>query len=437
VVSFLGDILNEVVLRSVGCTEPAAIALATATAREAVGGTVEQLKVAVDPNTFKNAFAVTIPNTGGKAGIAITAALGALYGNPELKLEIFKDITIKNTKIAEQMVQQDEIQVSIRSDQLPLYIDATVKTSQGRGRAIIKGSHTNVVFVEVNGEVEVGDESKAIEPQELISDACGKLLLMKVPEIIHLTASLGPEETQFLLEGGRMNMTIAEEGLAERPGLAVGANIQDMVKTGLISDDVINEVKTLVAAAVDARMSGSSLPVMTSSQSGNQGIAITLPIVVVSRRMKSDQLEVARALALGHLFAAYTRLKVGELSTICGSGIASTIGAGVGILWLIDRREGFVEKAERIVKNVIGNISGILCGGANVTCALKLATTSGAAVEIAFLTNQSTGITAAKGIIADSAEETFNNLELISKSMRGTEQTILDIMTRNERVTMA
>ncbi len=428
--ALLTDILHEITELSIGCTEPAAIALATTIAREAIGGVAKQVSVALDPNTFKNALAVIIPNTAGKTSIQLAAALGALYGNSKLGLEIFKDITLEDTRAAEQMVQLGKIQIAIQHDQSPVFIDATVKTSVGQGRAIIKGTHTSVAFVEANGKVKVGNKAIATEPKkELISAARRKLLAMKIPDIVHLTASLSPNDIQFLLDGAEINLAIARDGLAKRCGLAVGANLQDMVNDGTISDDGINETKILVAGGVDARMSGSSLPVMTNGGSGNQGIASTLPIVVISKRMKSEKDQVARALAISHLLAAYTRLKIGELSTLCGSAVASAIGASTGILWLTNQRE---ELIEQVVKNIVGNIPGILCDGAHSVCALKLATASGVAVETAFLISRGTEISARTGIIADLASETFANLALISKSLKETELTILDIVTKSD-----
>jgi len=177
---------------------------------------------------------------------------------------------------------------------------------------------------------------------------------------------------------------------------------------------------------VDARMSGSSLPVMTNAGSGNQGIVITLPIVVVARRLKRNSMELARALALGHLFAAYSRMKMGVLSTICGSAVAGSIGASVGILWLVDKR---TELVPEVVKNVIASVAGIFCGGAKGgECALKLATAGGVAVETAFLTMNGLRILAEHSVIAESVEQNTDNLGLLSRSMRETEQTILSIM---------
>ncbi len=429
--SLLREILRDIALPSVGCTEPAAIALAAATAREAVGGTVEHLRVIVDPNTFKNAMAVTIPNTDGKTGIAVAVALGGLYGNPELKLEIFKDMPSKASEIVGQIISQNRVQVDIEPEQLPVYIEATVKTSQGSGRAVIKGQHTNVVLIEVNGEVKL-NRSAAAELQETAGAAANKLLGMKILDIIQLATTLEPGNMRFLLDGADMNMAIAKEGLSRRFSLAIGASLQDMVNKGLLSDDFVNEAKILTAAAVDARMAGSSLPVMSIGGSGNQGITTVIPIVVVARRIGSSKLKLATALALGYLFAAYARAKIGGLSTICGSVVASAIGAGVGIVRLFDKSEEEIEKAvNTIVSNVIGNVAGMLCCGANGACALKLATGSGVAIETAFLAEQNTSVAARNGIIGNSTEASLDNLRLVNKGMGEVERTILNIMMAN------
>ncbi len=46
---------------SVGCTDPLAIALATAWARSCVGGELDSIQIAGDKNVMKDAYAVKIP----------------------------------------------------------------------------------------------------------------------------------------------------------------------------------------------------------------------------------------------------------------------------------------------------------------------------------------------------------------------------------------
>lgn len=428
--SLLTSILREVTAVSIGCTEPAAIALAAAAARSAIGEGITRISISLDANTYKNALTVAIPNTGGKNGIQLAAALGALFGDSRLGLKIFENVTEENTRTAEHLVMLGQIEVTIRREQPPLFIEATVETASGYGRAIISGTHTNIALLEANGVVKAGSKAAITRfGKETFRITESQLLAMKTPDLVRLTAELTPADIALLWRGAEMNLAIARDGLARKSGLSIGAALKDLVDARVISNNGINEAKVMVAAGVDARMSGSNLPVMTNGGSGNQGITATLPVLVMSKRLKSSRLEVARALAISHLLAAYTRLKIGELSTLCGSSVAGAIGATAGTLWLMNQGEELIGEA---VKNVVGNIPGILCDGANSLCALKLATASGVAVENAFLLCQGVKISTRTGIIANGATDTYENLALISKSLRETERTILNIMTRDD-----
>jgi L-cysteine desulfidase len=420
--SLARSILKKVTSVAVGCTEPSAIGLATAIASQAAGGEVCRIEIHIDQYTYKNAMWVTVPNTGGMTGISIAATLGSLYGDPELELEIFRKITQEQAARAIKMVSESNVQVDILSNKLPVYIDATVITSTATGRAVIKGSHTNLVLVEVDGKKVMRDKAKVMKYEGYAS---WEFTSMGIPQLLNLAAQLDPSDISFLLEGSEMNMAIAEYGLSERSGLAVGARLLGSAQSEMSLSNVAQEAQALTAAAVDARMSGCNLPVMANAGSGNQGLGTTLPITVTARSIGTAKLELAKALAIGHLFAAFIRLKLGELSTICGSSIAASIGACAGIFWVMNKDEELISKA---VNSIIASIAGIFCNGANGSCALKMAVASRVAVETVHLTMQGLEIPAETGIIDRRAELSLTNLGLIARSMKKTEHTILDIM---------
>jgi L-cysteine desulfidase len=407
----LEQILNEVLTPALGCTEIGAVGLAAAHARAAAAGSPRRLAVTVDINTYKNASEVIIPRSGGRSGVDRIAALAVLYGDPALGLELFRNLTPSLAGRLGLFGQPGTITVTTCT-KAPPYVDVKLETDDGWGRAVISGAHARLVKLESHRGIVVKKGDRA----------ANALLDMTVHQIVRLAAEPDPASARLLMRGMEMNTRLARAGLSRKMGLALGAHLQGMIKSGLLGDDAANESRMLVAAAVDARMAGIDLPAMTNGGSGNQGIATVIPISVLARRWKSPPRDLVRALALGNLLAAYTKLKMGVLTTLCGSGLAAAIGASAGILWLTDQREEYITREAR---TIVANITGMLCGGANETCALKLATCSGVAVESAFL-NLRQGVKPARAaILGETIEDTIENLSCINRSMAETDRTML------------
>ena len=87
--SLLLDILKDQVTPALGCTEPIAVALAVAKAKEILDEPIERIEIKVDRNIFKNALAVGIPGTD-KKGLHMAVALALMAGKSEYKLEVLK-----------------------------------------------------------------------------------------------------------------------------------------------------------------------------------------------------------------------------------------------------------------------------------------------------------------------------------------------------------
>jgi L-cysteine desulfidase len=409
----LAETLKEILAPALGCTEIGAVGLAAAHARAAASGEPRRLSVIIDINTFKNAAEVIIPNSGKLCGVEKIVALATLYGNPALGLEIFRNLTPELAARLEPFDRPGSIKVET-CEKAPPFVDARLETNRGWGRAVISGAHTRLARLENDQGVKVSQEGNPRYP----------LLEMSVHDIVRLAANPEPEAARLLNHGVEMNLALARAGLEQRPGLALGAHLQDLVQAGMMAEDGINESKILVAAGVDARMSGLSLSAMTNGGSGNQGIATFVPVAVMARRLGSSTPDLLRALALGNLLAAYTKLKIGALTTLCGSGLAAAIGASAGILWLVDRQEKFITHE---TMSIVANITGMLCGGANETCPLKLATSSGVAVESALLNLRHGSIPPHAAILGETVEKTIDNLILINKSMAETDRAILSL----------
>lgn len=424
----LMDVLQGV-QPSLGCTEPAAIALAAALAREAVGGEVKKVTVLCDVNVFKNSLRVGIPGLKGVRGAPIAASLGALVGESQLRLEILSKVTPEDVSAARELVNRGLIDVSTGERERPgLYIEALVETDRGSGRAIIENTHTNFTAVEADGQPRplpnwVGDGSKG-EAQG------GEAILkeMTLGEMLELAENMTAEEMTYLLKGVRMNEAAGREGLAKRAGLGIGASLAELVKEGLLADELASQAEVLAAAAVDARMSGLMVPVMTSGYSGNQGLVATIPVAIVTKGLEAGEEELAKAVATSHLITAYIKTYIGNLSALCGAYVAGGIGAAAGIVRLLG---GGTAEIERVINIMMGNLAGVVCDGAKLGCALKVGTGAGVAVKSAMLAIRGVQMPEGEGIVAGTAESTVRNLGLLANpGMVQTDVQVLQIMLK-------
>ncbi len=424
----LMDVLQGV-QPSLGCTEPAAIALAAALAREAAGGKVKKVNIFCDANVFKNSLNVGIPGLEGMKGGLIAAGLGALAGDSKLRLELLNKITPEDVRTAKELANRGLIHVSSGERERPgLYIEALVETDQGFGRAIIEDTHTNVTAVEANGQplplpiwVRAGSKSEAKGGWAILKE-------MTLGEIVKSVENMTAEEMAYMLKGVRMNEAASREGLAKQAGLGVGAALTELVKEGLLADDLASQAEVLAASAVDARMSGMMVPVMTSGYSGNQGIAATIPVVTVARGLGAGEEELAKAVATSHLITAYVKTHVGNLSALCGAYVAGGIGAAAGIVRLLG---GGKAETERVINAMVGNIAGVICDGAKLGCALKVGTAASVAVKSAMLVMRGVRMPEGEGIVGGTAESTVRNLgSLANPGMVQTDTQILQIMLK-------
>jgi L-cysteine desulfidase len=421
--SLVHQIIVEEVSLALGCTEPAAVALAASLASDAVKGEVLSVDVFLDPNTFKNASAVRIPKAVEYVGPEIAAGLGAIGGNSKLGLQVLKPIRAHHLKAAKGLLEAGSVRINLLPAKKRLWVQAKVKTNQGKGEAIIAGYHSHIHRVKKNGKVIYRGE----RPRPS-TDVRRKLARLTFAEIYDLTRRLDREDSQFLLEGLDVNLAIAHEGILKKSGLGVGAFFEGQIRKKILADDVISEAKTLIAGAADARMGGLDMPVMTSAGSGNQGIVVTLAIGAVARKYGSTKAKTARALALGHLLTSYVKFYTGRLSALCGCTIAAGIGTSAGIATLLG---GSFQQLEWAIQNVVGDITGIICDGAKQGCSLKLSTAAESAIRAAMMALEGITIPAGEGLVGASIDQSIRNLSRISEAMREVDRKFLEIL--NER----
>ena len=415
------DLLRCEVVPAIGCTEPIAVALCVARAKEKLGAEPEKIKVLLSKNVYKNALAVGIPNTG-MTGLPIAIALGATVGRSEYMLEVLRDATPQAVEYAKDYMQRvpADIQINYEAPSI-LYIQAEVSCGDKTAQATIQDGHTNFVDEAVNG----GD---AVNKGEAVKT--GDVLTLR--RVYDFAQEVDVEDVTFLLEGAEMNKQAAETSFANEYGHKLGRLLhsntlkQTPQLQQLFGDTIFTKIVSYTCGACDARMSGAMVPVMSNSGSGNQGISCSVPVYLYAKENNCDRELTLRALALSNLTVIYIKQSLGRLSALCGCVVAAT-GSAAGITLLMG---GNYEEITYAIKNMIANISGMICDGAKPGCALKVTSGVSTAIFSAYLAMQHSYADSTEGIVEDDIDRTIHNLTRIGHDgMQVTDDLILDIMT--------
>jgi L-cysteine desulfidase len=420
--NILKAVLKHEVFPALGCTEPIAVAYAASIAGRQTEGAIQEIRITVDPGVFKNGFAVTVPNAGGEKGNLIAGVLGALIKRPELKMEILKGIGTETLAQAKTLITEKKAGIGFDPARTDLYIDVTVKTDQGSARAVMEGSHTNLVLLEKNAQsiFSKEDTEKSTGGQSYKQ----ALKQMAIADFVDLVERMDDEDCREIRRGIDMNLEIAEIGQKLKK---VGYYISDLMHKGFLLEDVFSAIKILTASAADARMAGLSYPVMSSGGSGNQGIVAILVPFKVGEFFHIAEDRIIRSIALSHLINSYIKCFTGDLSPLCGCAIAAGVGAAVAIVYQQHGKD--MKKITLAVNNLISDLGGMLCDGAKAGCALKVASSTDSAIRAAYMAMNDHGITQTEGFIGRTAEETIWNLTAISKlGMAKVDDTMLGIM---------
>ena len=415
------SLVNKEVVPAIGCTEPMAVALCTAKAATTLGRRPERIEVFLSPNMLKNAMGVGIPGTG-MIGLPIAVSLGALIGKPEYELEVLKDLTPATLEQGKRYINDADIDIKLKQGNVDkLYIEVVCRAGSDMAMAIISGSHTHFVYVERNGEVVLdnrGGHGGADEEENDIQ------LNFRLVYDFATTAPL--DEISFILKTKEYNMKAAEESIKGNYGHCLGKTMDRPLSHGIFGDNIFSHIISRTASACDARMGGAMIPVMSNSGSGNQGICATNPVVVYALENENTEEEMIRALMLSHLTAIYIKQSLGKLSALCGCVVAST-GSSCGITYLMG---GDYNRICNSVKNMIANLTGMICDGAKPSCALKISSGVSTALLSALLSMEGKCVTSAEGIVDDDVDKCIHNLTSIgADAMRATDDMVLDIMT--------
>lgn len=433
------DILKMEVAPALGCTEPVAVALCGAAAASIIpnwgmdGKLIDFIEIWVDPNIYKNGLAVSIPGTGGLCGLDTASALGALGGNPALKLEVLKTIDDVVVKKARSFIKDGKLKLNLLTDHRGLYIKTIITSGDDVAEAIITDLHDNITSLTVNGEplkdspliskVKPGGKSELAELEDWLKS-------LSLQQLLDLVDELDGEDMAFLEEGLRFNLRLTDYGLKHGCGLGVGKTLERLARQRLIKKDMMLEARMMTSAAADARMAGVNLPAMSSAGSGNHGLTAVLPIRAVQNYIDCDHTSMIQAIGLSHIITAFVKAFTGRLSAVCGCSVAAGAGAAAGITYLMG---GDIQHIAGAIKNLTEDLAGVICDGAKAGCAFKLATAAGTAVQASLFALQGINVQATDGIIGGSLEQTTQNLGALStQGMIETDRTILKIMLEKE-----
>ena len=418
-------LIRQQVVPAIGCTEPICVALATAKATERLGRTPEKITVRLSANILKNAMGVGIPGTG-MVGLPIAIALGALVGKSEYGLEVLRDSNEEWVTRGKSFINEGRINIALASEEdyaargikttEKLFVDITAEAEGQCANATIAHQHTHFLG---------GDDSEAtaVASDSPKTEAKVELSLRTVYEF----ATTSPlDEIDFINEAGRLNMEAARLSLEGNYGHCLGKALHRPLGRGIMGDTIFSHVLMATSCACDARMAGAMIPVMSNSGSGNQGICATNPVMAFARENHNTSEETTRALMLSHLTAIYIKQHLGSLSALCGCVVAST-GSSCGITYLMGGNYAHITAA---VKNMIANLTGMICDGAKPSCALKLTSGVSTAILSAMLAMQGECVTSVEGIIDDDVDRSIRNLATIgADAMNETDRCVLDIMT--------
>lgn len=407
-------LLHQEVVPAIGCTEPMCVALCVARAKEQLGCEPDAITVSVSKNIYKNAMGVGIPCTG-MSGLPIAIALGATIGKSAYELEVLRDTTPEAVAYAKSYMQRVPSTITIAHDAPDmLYVHVVVSREGRTAAATIQGSHTG--------------------------KPCDSYAITSLREVYDFALNVPLDDVQFLMDGAKMNMAAAEKSFMGSYGHGLGrllhtvsnqhlTNSPHTQMSNIFGDTLFTKILCYTCGACDARMSGAMVPVMSNSGSGNQGISCSIPVYLYALEHNMDEEQTLRALTLSNLTVVYIKQSLGRLSALCGCVVAAT-GSAAGLTYLMG---GQYDEVTFAIKNMIANISGMICDGAKPACALKVTSGVATAVLSASMAMHHSFAEATEGIVEDDIDRTIHNLTRIGHDgMCQTDDLIIDIMTNKQ-----
>lgn len=416
------NILKEEIVPAEGCTEPVAIAYVAAKAVEVLGETPDRLKIYVSGNMIKNVKSVIIPNSGGLVGIEAAAVMGALFGDESKDLLVINHITKENMEVVKAFLNKNTVETIHQKNDIKLYIKIEVFSRDNSASVEVKHLHTNITNIEKNNKRIIKRVCNDFDFNSPLTDR----EQLSIQNIYNLAKTIDINKIKPIFDKViEYNCKIANEGLNEVYGVNIGSLIQKSINNGTYGNELKNKCASFASAGSDARMSGCSLPVMTTSGSGNQGMAASLPVIKYCKEKNMTEEQLLRALFFSHLATIHIKTKVGRLSAYCG--VICACSAVAGAIAFMENYD--YEVVADAITNSLGCISGVICDGAKASCAMKIANGVYAAFDSSMLAMNNKALVSGDGIIGYNIEETINNIGILSQvGMKETDEVILEIM---------
>ncbi len=418
-------ILQEELVPALGCTEPIAIAYAGAHARALLGKIPDRVCIKSSGNIIKNVKSVTVPNSGNMKGIPAAAAIGIIGGNPDKGLEVLADITESDIARTKEFLEKIPCKVSLLDTVASLHFIVEVFAGADSASVEIIHQHTNIVHTTKNGKDVLSVPFDPASANAALTDRSG----LSVKKILEFADTIDLDRVRPILERQiDYNTRIAQEGLEHRYGINAGANL---LKAAEAEQAVTLKIRAQAAAAAgsDARMSGCTLPVVTNSGSGNQGLTASLPVIVFAEERKLPHDKLLRGLLVSNLIAIHQKTRIGRLSAYCGA-VSAGCGSGAAVTYLSG---GSYEQVCETITNTLAVVSGIVCDGAKPSCASKIATSVDAALNAHYLAMQNRVFEPGEGIVKGDIEKTIAGVGAVAADgMRETDKVILRIMVDDD-----
>ncbi|MGE5585458.1 MAG: L-serine ammonia-lyase, iron-sulfur-dependent, subunit alpha [Bacillota bacterium] len=410
---------------AVGCTEPAAIALATATAYHAIGGEPREIGVSLSTNVLKNAWAVGIPGTT-DTGIEAAALLGVVLNRPEAGLELFSLVSEGAVREARRLRERCAVTVTTRDSVPRVYIHARVATDRGVAIAETRERHASVRLLEVDGRQEV--DGCRLDPG-CLPEECGAISPTSIgtlAEALSVILNMPSHDLDFLVERAALNLEIARAGFATDEGIGMSALREGPAAETLLGAGMASRLALHAAAACDARMAGVQLPVASCGGSGNLGITASVPVMLGAEELGVPREKTARALAASLMTTLYVKEFVGRLSPVCGCALGGGSGVAAGLAFLCGGNTSTMAAA---VTNVVATLAGMLCDGGKVGCSLKVWSTVMTACQAALLAANGRAVPAGNGLVGPELEKTLCNLAVLnSEGMASVDRVLVTIL---------
>ena len=416
------ELLKKDVVPALGCTEPVCVALCAANAGKLCEGKIESVEVFVNAGIYKNGMSAGIPNCT-KVGLVYAAAIGAVLKNPEKGLELLSDLAKESLAEAEELAERNAVSVVLNEQEKGLYVECKITTEKGTSVCVIRNAHTNIVLVKKNDEIlfqknETGKNSE----DPLVTT----LMDMKIEEILDQVCAIPADELGFMLDGVKMNEDLAAYSEMKESGVGIAAAYRRQMAGGLMADDLMNRIILKAASAAESRLDGCPLPTMSSSGAGTKGLVVILPVSETAKAVGAEKEQTVRALAFSHLVNRYINAYIGKLSPMCTCVAAASTAAAAGMAYLLG---GTKEQIGHTIRNMTGMVTGMICDGGKVGCAMKVAAGSVSALLCAMTAVDGAVLRVTDGICAETPEDGIKNMARIgTRGMAQTDREILNVM---------